>query len=288
MEDSRMRQNQAEPCPPVLRRRNAGPLAGSLALLVVLTLPWSGCADASREDDLEEPITIFAAASTTEVLTEVLDALTTGSAVTCRTSFLASSTLARQIDQGAGADIFFSANAEWMDWLAERGRIQPDSRRDLLRNELVLIAPRDRVFEVRIAPEATFADDFTGRLALADPDHVPAGIYACQALEALGWWSRLEPRIVRAADVRDALRFVETAQADAGIVYRTDAVASDRVAVVAAIPAELHDPIRYPVALTVRADPRAGELLDRLASPATAAIFARYGFTPLQSAASAP
>ena len=222
----------------------------------------------------------FAAASTTEALTEAAERFARAGHGRVRGVFAGSSILAKQIENGAPADIYLSANPAWMDYLAERGHIGRATRRDLLANSLVLIAPADSpasgVFNVETDIAAALGDR---RLALADPDHVPAGIYARQALEALGLWPVLENRLIRVADVRVALHLVARDEAPLGIVYASDANAFDGVRVAAVIAQDQHAPIRYPIALvTGRDNPVARKFLEFLATPEIAALFRRHGF----------
>lgn len=221
-------------------------------------------------------VRVFAAASLTDALSEIAQGFRPAPVL----SFAASSTLARQIEQGAPADMFVSADEAWMDHLAERKLIAPASRVRLLSNALVLIAPAAQPLQLTIGAGFPLAQALAdGRLALADPEAVPAGRYARAALEHLGVWAAVEPRIVRAADVRGALRFVEQGEAAAGIVYRTDALAAgDRVQIVGAFPEGSHPAIVYPAALLRGARREAAAFLAHLQSPQAWAVFARHGF----------
>lgn len=201
---------------------------------------------------------------------------------TVKTSFAASSTLAKQIEAGAPADIFASADKQWMDYLASRGLIDGASRRDLLGNTLVLIAPAAKPVTVALARGAALPD-FTGRLCIGDPASVPAGIYARQALQSIGWWPALEKRYVGTEDVRTALAFVERAECPLGIVYETDARISGKVVVAGRFPAGSHDPVVYPFALMPKASSDARAFFQWLQGPAAAAVFTRYGFTVLKN-----
>ena len=224
-------------------------------------------------------VTVFAAASLTAAVGEVFEGEGSPEA---SLSFAASSVLARQIDAGAPADLFLSANSAWMDFLEQRGRIDTATRVDLLANRLVVVAPAGSGFDVEVAGEFDFPGSFGGRLALGDPGHVPAGMYARQALVRLGWWTRLEPRLAPAPDVRGALVFVERGACSAGIVYATDAAASGRIEVAAEIPDSLHEPILYPAAVVAGRDsPQVRAAMARLLSPPAARIFQRHGFTVL-------
>lgn len=195
-------------------------------------------------------------------------------------SFAASSTLARQIERGAPADLYLSADTEWADYLQQRDLLVAESRGNLLGNRLVLIVP---VSDTRIVD---LDDDFDlagllgdGRLAVGDPDHVPAGRYARRALETLGLWRGIQDRLARAGDVRAALALVQRGEASFGIVYETDAVAAEGVRIAGLFPPDSHPPIVYPVALVAGADPSAQKFLWFLKGPQAAKIFRRHGFT---------
>lgn len=230
-------------------------------------------------------VTVFAAASLTSALQEVLPA---SRPPRVSLSFGSSSALARQVEAGAPADLFLSSSDEWVDYLQQRGLVDSTTRVDLLANRLVIVAPAGEGFPVELSPGFDFAGAFAGRLALGDPDHVPAGVYARQALRRLGWWEGLRHRLAPAPDVRAALVFVERGECAAGIVYATDAAISARVEVVALLPDSLHAPIRYSAAATSgRATPAVLEVLARLRSPAAAAVFRRCGFTVLAAPDSA-
>ena len=249
---------------------------GSITVVVTVTAAAAFTAPSPGAAE----VTVFAAASLTAAVGEVFEGQEGSSEASL--SFAASSVLARQIDAGAPADLFLSANSAWMDFLEQRGRIDTATRVDLLANRLAVVAPEGSGLDVEIAEEFDFSGSFSGRLALGDPDHVPAGMYAKQALVRLGWWPRLEPRLAPAPDVRGALVFVERGACSAGIVYATDAAASDRIEVAAEIPDRLHEPILYPAAIVAGRDsPEVGAAMARLLSPAAARIFRRHGFTVL-------
>ncbi|MBA3845343.1 MAG: molybdate ABC transporter permease subunit, partial [Planctomycetes bacterium] len=194
-------------------------------------------------------------------------------------SFASSSTLAKQIEQGAPADLFLSADQRWMDHLAGKLAIDVASRIDLLANALVIITPVDRPLALTVAKEFAFAATFSGRIAVGDPTHVPVGIYTREAFAALGWWDALSGRLAPAADARAVLKLVELGEVDAGVVYATDAKVSAAIAVAATIPSDLHSPIRYPIALTTTATPAAAAFLLHLRGDAARAVFAAAGFT---------
>ncbi|MBX6742192.1 MAG: molybdate ABC transporter substrate-binding protein [Acetobacteraceae bacterium] len=229
----------------------------------------------------DAPLTVFAAASLQDGL-RALDPLWRqrgGRAL--RLSFAASSALARQIEQGAPADLFASADETWMDYLAQRGLIRPETRQDLLGNALVLVTPADRPLQVDLVKGVDLLSLLgpEGRLATGDPAHVPAGRYAQQALTWLGAWDKLAPRLARADNVRAALLLVERGEAPLGIVYATDAAASRRVRVAGTFPPGSHTPVSYPFALTRNADPAARDLLRFLVGPEAAAVWRNLGFT---------
>ncbi len=231
----------------------------------------------------EEPVRVFAAASLTNVLTEIAAQWEQRGHPAPRLAFGGTATMARQLAAGAPADLFVAADGRWMDELEKQGRLVRGSRTNLLGNELVLIAPRDRGFDVELRPGFPFSRKFAGKLCIGEPDVVPAGTYAKESLESLQWWDSLQGRIVGTEDVRSALTFVERGECGAGIVYTTDAAISDRVVVIARFPRQSHAPIVYPVALVTNAAPQAHDFLSYLRSKAAAAIFRRHGFVPLSA-----
>ncbi len=226
--------------------------------------------------------TVFAAASLTDAMKDVAVAWQKQGHPSPAYSFGASSTLARQIEQGAPAALFASADEKWMDYLAARNLIVPDTRRDLLSNKLVLIVPSGHPQHVTIGPNFDLAAllGADGTLTTGDPAHVPVGLYAKQALEKLGVWSIAEAHMAPAADVRGALLLVERGEAAAGIVYATDAAVSKGVMVAGVFPDSSHDPITYPFAIVKANDtPEARALLTFMEGPEARAIFAQRGFS---------
>jgi molybdate transport system substrate-binding protein len=230
----------------------------------------------------DKGITVFAAASLTNVLQDLGGAFTKGSSIPVRFSFAASSALARQIENGSRADLFFSADLEWMDYLQARNLIQTGTRHDVLGNQLVLIGPADSKLSLKIAPKFALAAAVgSGRLATGDPDSVPVGRYAHEALANLGVWDDVAARLVRADSVRSALAFVDRGEAVLGIVYATDALVDKKVRVIDVFPASSHMPIVYPAALTAGAKADAAKFLAYIRGPAGNLAFEHYGFTPL-------
>jgi len=234
--------------------------------------------------DVEKPaLTVFAAASLTNALQELGDGFTRETSIPVRFSFASSAALARQIENGSPADIFFSADLEWMDYLQTRNLIQRDTRHDVLGNRLVLIAPADSKIQLNIEPQFPLAATLgKGRLATGDPDSVPVGRYAREALTTLGVWNGVADRLVRADSVRSALAFVDRGEAPLGIVYETDALIDKQVRVVDVFPANSHLPIVYPIAMTPAAKPEAARFVAYIRGPAGDAVFKAYGFSPLR------
>jgi molybdate transport system substrate-binding protein len=193
--------------------------------------------------------------------------------------------LARQIAAGAPADIFISANEKWMDWLEDENLLIPNSRHDLLANRLVLIAPSDKALETRTISANTNLISWISpedRIAVGDPDHVPAGIYAKSALISLDQWDAISPRLARADNVRAALALVERGEVPLGIVYQTDAGISDRVKIIATFPQDSHPAITYPAALIAgHADTKATKFFMWLLGDDAGRIFTDYGFEPI-------
>jgi len=230
-----------------------------------------------------EPLTVFAAASLTEAMTEAGLAFDQSQGVAVRFSFAASSTLARQIEAGAPAGLVALASEDWADYLAASGAILPETRISAVGNRLVLIAPsgtESTLSEPPTAAELTTALGPAGRLALGDPAHVPAGIYARQALESLGLWPAVAARLALTDNVRAALVLVARGEAALGVVYATDARLAAQVQVLATLPRASHAPIAYPFAIVRDGDSaEARAFLAFLTSTDGLAIFERFGFT---------
>lgn len=229
----------------------------------------------------ERTLTVFAAASLTNVLQQVAAAYTGRTRIAVRFSFAGSATLARQIEAGAPADVFVSADQQWMDYLAQRRLVDVGSRTNVASNELVLIAPRDSQVALSIAPGFGLAAALgkRGRLATGDPDTVPVGRYARAALQDLGVWQAVAARLVPAESVRAALNFVARGEAALGIVYATDARGIEAVREVGRFPANSHPPVTYPAAATLRGGDAAADFVQFMRSAEARAIFDQYGFT---------
>jgi molybdate transport system substrate-binding protein len=250
--------------------------AAALALLLLL-LPFGACAAEPGNQ-----VTVFAAASLTNVLQELGGEYTKARGTKVVFSFAATSILARQVESGAQADVFFSADQEWMDYLDQRGLIRKGTRQNLLGNRLALVAPANSTITLHIEPNfPLLAALHGGRLATGDPDSVPVGKYARSALTTLGIWNDIADRLVRADNVRTALAFVARGEAPLGIVYVTDAKLEPGVRVVDVFPANTHRAISYPVGVIGGANERAAAFIDYLRGPAGTAAFEKCGFIVL-------
>lgn len=250
--------------------------SAALALLVGLLALFPALARAAD-------VTVFAAASLGDALSEIGKSYQQKTGHTVTFSFAASSALAHQIEAASGAaDLFVSADTQWMDYLDSRGFIVHATRKNLLGNHLVLIAPAGIKTVVKIAPHFDLLGALGGgRLAIADPDSVPAGKYGKSSLTALGVWDSVSAHLAQAENVRVALAYVARGEAPLGIVYTTDALAEPRVRILGTFPDDTHQPIVYPAALTKDAKPEAKAFLRFLSSLAADAIFLKDGFIVL-------
>ncbi len=226
-----------------------------------------------------KPLIVFAAASLTNALQDIGALWTAGGHGKVVFSFASSSTLAQQIERGAPAGVFVSADEKWMDDLVAHHGVVAGTRQDLLGNSLVLVEPKATLKDVKLAQGVSLDPVLgkTGRLAVGDPAHVPAGIYARQALQKLGMWAGLQARLAPADSVRSALRLVEVGEAPAGIVYATDVKVSPALGVAGVFPDSSHDPIRYPAAV-VADTPEAHAFLAFLSTQPAQDVFLHYGF----------
>jgi molybdate transport system substrate-binding protein len=226
----------------------------------------------------EERLTVFAAASLTNALTEVDAQYEKVTGIKVIHSFAASSALAKQIENGAPADVYISADLKWMNYLQDKSLINKSTRKNLLGNTLVLIAPKGKSFEVNFDNNFDLSKAFDGRLCTGDVESVPIGIYAKEALANLGWWKDIKSRIVGTQDVRGALAFVERGECFAGIVYETDAKVSSKVDLIGVFPETSHSPVVYPIATIASSKNMTQSYLIYLQSPDALNVFKKYGF----------
>jgi len=240
---------------------------------------WLGLALLAGQPALADNLTVFAAASLKNALDDISARWKETGAGTVATSYASSSTLAKQIEQGAPADVFVSADQQWMDYVDKKSLVEKPH--ELLGNRLVLIAAKDNPLTLKIEPGMKLAEVLAdGKLAVGDPSNVPAGIYAKEALTKLKIWESVEPKLAPAADVRAALTLVSRGEAPLGIVYETDAKVDPKVRIVATFPDDSHKPIVYPVAVVkTTKNPDAAKFVAYLSSPAATEIFVKYGFS---------
>ena len=249
-------------------------LGTGLLILCTLALPVRAA------DAPDQELLVFAAASLTNALDEIGAAFTQKTQQHVKFSYAASSALARQLEAGSRADVFMSADLEWMDYVQARNLIDRSTRRNVLINRLVLVAPADSKIDLKIAPGFALgaALGSNGRLATGDPDSVPVGKYARSALTSLGVWNDVADRLVRADNVRSALAFIARGETPLGIVYETDAKVEKRVRIVDFFPEDSHPPIVYPVAATAQPRPAARQFVDFLQTAPAQDIFKKNGF----------
>jgi molybdate transport system substrate-binding protein len=258
-----------------LRPRITGAWCAALVLLFALGVPRAALAD---------DVLVFAAASLKNALDEATQSYQQHGGTAVKVSYAASSALAKQIESGAPADMFISADLDWMNYVQDKNLIQTGTRSNLLGNVLVLVAPADSTTKIEIKPGFPLAAMLgDSHLSMADPDAVPAGKYGKAALQKLGVWDAVEKKVARAEDVRAALLFVSRKEAPFGVVYQTDAAADKGVKVVAPFPADTYPPIIYPIALTASSkNPDAAKLLAFLRSADAKPFFTKQGFAVLQ------
>lgn len=253
-------------------------------LVLALGLAWAGAMVAPTTAQAEEKVTVFAAASLKNALDAVNDEWRKQSGKETTVSYAASSALAKQVEQGAPADVFISADIAWMDYLADKKLIKDDTRSNLVGNRIVLVTGKADAAPVEIKQGfdlASLVGD--GRLAMGAVDSVPAGRYGKAALEKLGAWKAVEPKVAGVESVRAALLLVSRGEAPYGIVYQTDAAADPGVKVVGTFPEDSHPPIIYPIAITAESQSSdAAAYLDFVKSAKAAALFEKQGFTVLK------
>jgi len=230
----------------------------------------------------KDAVVVFAAASLTNAINEISANYEQEKGAQVKSSFAASSALAKQIENGAPADIFISADTKWMSYLKDKRALKDSTVTNLLTNNLVLIAPAGKRFDVNMQKSFDFFSAFNGKLCTGEMASVPVGIYAKQALTSLAWLDAGQSRIVGTQDVRAALTLVERAECAVGIVYETDAKISNKVEVIATFPDNTHEPILYPLALTKDASAKSADFYEYLKSDKAKAIFTKYGFSFLE------
>lgn len=235
-----------------------------------------------RADAAGKDVIVFAAASTTNAVTEIGHLYENKGLGQVKTSFASSSTLAKQIQSGAPADVYISANEDWMDFLEKKGAIHRESRFNLLSNSIVLIVPVQspvNALDINKGMDISSLLGSDGRLSIGNPDHVPAGIYGRKALETLGLWNQVRDRLAPMKDVRAALVLVERSEVPLGLVYATDAAISRKVRVIGTFPPESHPPIVYHVAIVSGGKAEAGSaFLEYLKTSEARKVLIKYGF----------
>ena len=268
---------------PSPKRNGCGGYRPHIFALFLCLLPGVAAAVDNTSND---KLLVFAAASLKNALDAAATAFTAERNIAVKLAYGSSGTLARQLAQGAPASVFISANPAWMDYLQQQGVIRAETRVDLLSNALVVITPKASTLRLSLTPTTDFTQLLDGgRLAIGDPAHVPAGIYARAALQKLGLWQAVTPHLARADNVRAALALVARGEAPLGIVYSSDAQAEPNVRIAARLPTDSHLPIRYPAAQLVQAtaseNASGAAFLAYLQSPSAQAIFVRFGFKSL-------
>ena len=250
-------------------------LTGTILMIV-------SCGNGSKSTDTdkkEQNIMVFAAASLTDVLSEIIDSFEVKYQVKIQTNMASSGTLARQIEQGGTPDVYISASKKWADYVDSIGGLLPGTKMQIVKNELALIAPQNSPVKVAEIDGSLDIISMLGnnRLSMGDPAHVPAGRYAKQALEYFGWWSQLENRILPGKDVRSALMVVEMGESPLGIVYRTDALKSKKVTILSTFPEQSHKPVVY-VGGICKDNDAAKQFFAFLTGEETRGIWEKYGF----------
>ena len=261
-----------------MRFSRRGLWAGLFALATVFALGVAEPAMAKSKSGA--PLRVFAASSLTDAMNELGDIYATQGHPKPVFNYASSSVLARQIEQGAQADFFISADEPWMDYVGERKLIDVATRKSYLSNKLVLVAPVGKPLNITIGPNMDLFGALNGgKLAMGDPDSVPAGKYGKAALQALGVWSSVEGSVVRAENVRAALKFVDTGNAAAGVVYLTDQMADKNVQLVGIFPEVSHPKISYPMAVVKGGQTSDAKAFEKFLQGAEArAVFTRFGF----------
>jgi molybdate transport system substrate-binding protein len=257
-------------------------LARTLSLVSAAMLAWWPQSPAEAQGAQGSDLVVFAAASLKNALDAINAQWQKETGKSAKISYAASNTLAKQIEEGAPAQMFISADIPWMDYVEKKDLIKTETRSNLLGNRIVLIAPKDKAKAVDIKPGFDLAKLLgDGRLAVANVESVPAGKYAKASLQKLGIWDSVSGRLAQADNVRGALTFVSRGEAPAGIVYQTDAAADKGVTIIGMLPEDTHPPIIYPIALTKSAGPEAAAFLAYIKSAKAKPLFEKEGFTVL-------
>ncbi|MDE0086397.1 MAG: molybdate ABC transporter substrate-binding protein, partial [Candidatus Poribacteria bacterium] len=248
-----------------------------LIVLITIFPQIVGCGNTQKHPELR----VFGAMSLTDALTEIGEQFTTKHGVRVSYNFAASSTLQRQIEKGASADVFISASPQQVTALETREMLETGSRYDVLSNRLVLVSHKNAVLSVKTAN--MLADDAVSRIAIGQPEIVPAGTYAKEALTHLGLWEKAHPKLVFGTDVRATLAYVSAGNVDVAIVYQTDVTLSKNVKILYEFPVEAHSPIVYPAIILRDSNqiPLAQQFIAYLKTPSTTKIFEKHGFTSL-------
>lgn len=251
----------------------------ALILIVLLAFLFVGCVQ--KKAGQKEELLVFCAASLTDVITDITTSFQEESNTKVKLNLSSSGTLARQIENGAHPDIFISANKRWLDYLVEKGMVDSEFTRRIAGNEMVLVAPANSKLQAfQYSEQINLPDLFKGRLSIGDPQHVPAGAYALQVLQNLACAKELEPRFLPAKDVRSALMVVELGEVEAGIVYKTDALKSDKVKILTEFPDSLHQSVGYYMSIIKGTkNDRSLQLYNYIVSEKMTPVWEKYGFT---------
>lgn len=253
----------------------------NINMIYTLCVALTGSAFFHSQAIAADSLTIYAAASLTNAINELDTLYEQKNKLEVKTSYAGSSTLAKQIEAGAPADVFISADVQWMDYLQNKQLVASTDRINLLGNRLVMITPKDHPVKLKIDQKFDPSTVLQGKLCTGDTKSVPVGKYAKQALTSLGWWDKVEPRLVETEDVRAALNFVARGECQVGIVYATDAAISKDVVVAGVFPENTHPPIIYPVGLTKK-NAESIKFYKFLQSGQAKTVFKKYGFSVLQ------
>ena len=249
-----------------------------LYIIICIGLFFSSCANKTKDES--KSITIFCAASLTDVISEIVAGFEEKEQIEVKLNLASSGTLARQIEHGATPGIFISANKNWIDYLNQLNLTIPETEKSIAGNSMVLIAPLESILDsFAFSTDINLPELFEGRISIGDPQHVPAGTYAKQVFENLGFEKELESRILPAKDVRSALMVVEMGEVEAGVVYKTDAMKSKKVKIITEFPDSLHEPVNYyMVIINKQQNETSTKLYNYIVSQETEPVWEKYGF----------